>query len=171
MSGESSVSLVVRIPDLVFSRHDHLFYHDHEHCSRQLHLFHHLAAEFASCSRSLANQSGMDHVLVGQYAAMRELVGAALETMRVVGSSNKVPEVSSVPSFDDLFVPHSPIDAEHCDLLADLAGPQETSCYFHFSGEYISASISDHTLTVNVQALLRFPNPSHGRATSSRRRV
>ncbi|KAJ7087037.1 hypothetical protein C8R43DRAFT_939403, partial [Mycena crocata] len=82
----------------------------------------------------LINKVGVDHLLIGHEPVMLQLANDALEILGREFPRMVPPDVSHVPSFEDLYLPASERSISPEDLPYEYKGPDVTACIMHSSG-------------------------------------
>ncbi|KAJ7131571.1 hypothetical protein C8R43DRAFT_1207614 [Mycena crocata] len=82
----------------------------------------------------LMEKVGVDHLMIGHEPAMLQLANESLRALKEESPLRAVPDISSVPRFEDLFLPDSGRSAVLEDLPYEYKGPDATICIIHSSG-------------------------------------
>ncbi|KAJ7844462.1 hypothetical protein B0H13DRAFT_2411530 [Mycena leptocephala] len=87
-----------------------------------------------SAVANLISKAGVRHLLIGHGPAMAHLAEDAIGILKEEYSTTAVPDVSYVPSFEDLFISASDTRPTPEDLPFEYHGPDAAACIIHSSG-------------------------------------
>jgi acyl-CoA synthetase (AMP-forming)/AMP-acid ligase II len=82
----------------------------------------------------LISKARISHLVIGDEPAMVSLANDAITILKEEYSTTAVPDVSYVPSFEDLFISASGTRPTPEDLPFEYHGPDATACIMHSSG-------------------------------------
>jgi acyl-CoA synthetase (AMP-forming)/AMP-acid ligase II len=123
-----------------------------------------------SAVANLISKAGVRHLLIGREPAMAHLAEDAIGILKEEYSTTAVPDVSYVPSFEDLFISAS--DTRHTleDVPFEYHGPDAAACIIHSSGNH-SIFFFAAGLNGPPQVRLRSPSRSAGQIITPVKRL
>jgi hypothetical protein len=73
--------------------------------------------------------------------ATSDLADAAIQTLKDQYADTVAPDLSSLPSFEDLFAPEKTVLPG--DIPYEASGIDDVACLLHSSGKYFSPTLAD----------------------------